>query len=84
MTGITRTIEFTDITPDEMAKVFASWEAQGQAEFLNEVGNISRAWPGAGWCMQALYIAPLLDRDGQMVVEGLGNHYATISSWVPA
>ena len=62
---ITRQITLDDITPEELATVFAGMWAEEQAAFFAKVWQIARNWPGAGWCHQCSAIAPLLDQDGK-------------------
>ena len=81
---IVRTLTIDDITPEELAAYFSEFDSEEQAEFFNELGLISRQWPGAGMCKQAYHIVDHLDRDGIMVVESLGNHHAAKNEWTPA
>ena len=73
-TPITRTIEIGDLTPEEAAVIFAHWCGAEQAAFFGAVGRIAKTWPGAGMCMQALYIAKDLDVDGRYVIERIADH----------
>lgn len=59
---ITRTLTIADITPAELAKVFAAMFADEQAAFFSEVGRIAATWPGAGWCQQSCAISENLDK----------------------
>lgn len=72
--SISRTVEIEDLTPQEMAEIFAGWCGDQQAEFFGAVGVIAKAWPGAGMCMQALHIAEHLDADGRYVIERIADH----------
>ena len=62
---VTRTLTISDVTPEELATVFAKMWAEEQAEFFAKVWLIAREWPGAGWCQQCSAIAPLLDQNGK-------------------
>lgn len=62
---ITRSITIADITPQELANVFAGMWAEEQAEFFGHVWEIARAWPGAGWCGQSSAIAKALTPAGK-------------------
>lgn len=57
MMGVTRTIEVSDLTPEELAALFTDMVAYGQAKFFAEVWRIAAGWPGAGWCQQSYDIA---------------------------
>ncbi len=72
--SITRTITVDDLTPGELAEIFAEMSGDQQAEFFTAVWIIARAWPGAGWCQQSYDIARNLDRDGREAIETLAAH----------
>lgn len=55
--AVSRTIEISDITPEELAVLFTDMVAFGQAKFFAEVWRIAKDWPGAGWCQQSYDIA---------------------------
>lgn len=80
---ITRQIDVT-ITPEEAAEAFAGWDAKDQAAFFSEVYDISRAWPGAGWCQQSYSIVRELDASGKNAVESLADHFASAHDWRPS
>lgn len=71
---ITRSITIDDITPQELATVFAGMWAEEQAEFFDNVWKIARTWPGAGWCQQSSAIAKELSSDGRECI-------ATLAGW---
>jgi hypothetical protein len=71
---ITRTFAIVDLSPDELAAVFAGWGAGKQAAFFDSVGRIAETWPGAGMCMQALHIAAGLTPTGRYVIERIADH----------
>jgi hypothetical protein len=85
MGAVTRTIELDDLTPEELAALFCDLDDDGQAAFLNRVGEIAAGWPGAGWCIQSLCIvqSPDLSDYGKRVIERLADHYATQHDWKP-
>ena len=60
---VTRTIEINDLTPKEMAEIFASYLAEEQAEFFNSLWELGKDWPGAGWCQQSCSIVTLVNSD---------------------
>lgn len=59
--AVTRTIEINDLTPAELAVLFAAMDASQQAMFFSQVWHIARSWPGAGWCQQSCEIANCAD-----------------------
>lgn len=71
---IIRSFTIDDLTPVELAEVFASWDGEQQAAFFGTVGRIAATWPGAGMCQQALHIAECLDKDGRHVIERIADH----------
>lgn len=54
---ITRTVTISDLTPEEMASVFAGWHSGRQAAFFNALAAEAKGWPGAGWTGQAGAVA---------------------------
>ena len=69
--SITRTIELDDLTPDELAEVFAHMDGEQQARFFTCVGEIAATWPGAGWCQQSCAISEHLDKIGTETIAKL-------------
>lgn len=59
--GLSRTFKITDITPEELAALFAHMHGDEQARFFAHVGAIATGWPGAGWCRQSCAISEHLD-----------------------
>jgi hypothetical protein len=52
-----RTIEIdVPITPRELAEAFCDMMADEQEQFLAQVYDIAKTWPGAGWCRQSCSI----------------------------
>jgi hypothetical protein len=75
---ITRTFTIDDLSPEELAALFADMHGEQQALFFSEVGKIAATWPGAGMCMQALSIAENLDASGRYVIERIADHAGLI------
>lgn len=71
---ITRAIELSDITPEELAFEFANMDDQEQADFFAAIRPIAGKWNGAGWCAQSCSINQRLNTDGRFVVETLASH----------
>lgn len=71
---ITRTIEFNDISPAELAETFCYMNSAQQAEFFSRISAIAATWPGAGWCQQSCAIAGDIDYKGREVIEKLAEH----------
>lgn len=71
---ITRTVAIDDLTPAEMASIFAHWFDEEQAEFFNVIARESKDWPGSGFCMQACHIAEHLDDGGRRIIGDLAGH----------
>ena len=69
-----RTFAIADVTPREVAELFAHMSGADQAEVLDHVWQIAREWPGAGWCQQSYDIARFLTPDGRSTVAVLANH----------
>ena len=61
MMAVTRTIEVNDLTPGELATLFADMNGDQQAQFFATVWDIAKAWPGAGWCQQSYDIVRFAD-----------------------
>jgi len=72
---VTRTVEINDLTPQELAHLFTELGSDDQAAFFSAVWNIAKAWPGAGWCMQALGICEEADSDARSAIKALAEHY---------
>lgn len=70
--AVTRTIELDDLTPDELAELFAHMFGDQQARFFTRVGEIAATWPGAGWCQQCCAISEHLDKVGTETILKLG------------
>ena len=71
---VTRTVNISDITPEEMAILFTSMDDREQANFFAAVRPIAATWPGAGLCQQAYEIHRRLNDDGRFVIETLASH----------
>lgn len=71
---ITRSIVIDDLTPAEIAQLFAGQDSGGQAEFFTELAKITAGWPGAGWCMQCAHIKDLMTPEGRQIVTTLAEH----------
>lgn len=76
---ITRTITLNDLTPQEVAHLFAEMHDCDQAIFFAEVWRIANGWSGAGWCQQSCAIVGKLDRDGRKAIEALAAHLSSDS-----
>lgn len=72
MSVLTRTVTFDDITPDELAELFAGMHGGQQARFFARVGEIAGTWPGAGWCQQCCSISEHLDAKATETILKLG------------
>lgn len=71
---VSRTIDLHDLTPSELALLFAELGSDEQAAFFDEVGRLSDEWPGLGWCGQCSYIADTLTLRALRVIETLNGH----------
>jgi hypothetical protein len=51
---LSRTLTFTvsDLSPAEMASVFAGWDDGQQAAFFHALHEEAQSWPGGGWWLQ--------------------------------
>ena len=71
---VTRTVTVSDLTPAEMASIFASWVSTDQAAFFAALREESRDWPNSGWCGQAHYIVTDADTDALFILDKLADH----------
>lgn len=72
---VTRTVTISDMTPAEMASIFASWFDDQQAAFFAALVEESKDWPGSQFEGQAYAIVQKLDRDGMKIVGDLAHHW---------
>lgn len=72
--AITRTIEFDDFTPAELAAMFCEMGSIDQVEFFRAIWKIAAAWPGAGWCQQSYSIAQNMNGEARNTIETLASH----------
>lgn len=68
---ITRTVTVSDLTPEEMASIFAEWFADQQAAFFNALAVESKDWPGCGIDGQMYAVTEYLDEGGRKVVNAI-------------
>lgn len=71
MSGLTRTIEIDDITPEELAALFLGMFGDEQARFFNAFKAITGTWSGAGWCQQCCSMSQHLDAAGKETIAKL-------------
>jgi len=71
---VTRTVTVSDLTPAEMASIFADWSDIQQAEFFDHLHRESLGWPNSGWYGQAYSIVSRLTPNGRAVVRALAEH----------
>ena len=71
---VTRTITVSDLTPAEMASIFANYDSIQQAAFFAAIRDESRDWPNSGWCGQAHYIVTDANPDAMFVLDKLADH----------
>lgn len=71
MSKLTRTFEIGDIAARELAEVFADQFSDFQAQFFHELHDISKKWPGAGWCQQCCSISEELTPQAQEIIAKL-------------
>ncbi len=62
------------ITPQELAEAFCSMYADEQSAFFDAVYNITRKWPGAGWCQQSCGIMDHIGINGRDAIRTLASH----------
>jgi hypothetical protein len=85
MSRVTRTVEVNDLTPEELATLFAEMDGQQQVDFFSEVWKIAKKWPGAGWCQQSYEIARLADNNAIQTIRTLASHLpADDVAWIVA
>lgn len=74
MSLVSRTISLDDMTPEEMAKLFAAMGSDEQIRFFSALRAETKDWPGSGWCMQCSYIAADADTDALFILGTLAGH----------
>lgn len=72
---ITRTVTLSDLTPVELASIFAAYDDGQQAAFFNALAAETGDWPGTGWEGQCYHICKNLSPDGQRIVADLADNY---------
>lgn len=75
-TAITRTITLSDLTPAELASIFAAWDNKEQAAFFNALHHEVQVYAGTGWCGQCAWIVDGIDPGGRDIIETLAGHLA--------
>lgn len=70
----TRTITLDDMTPEELAQLFAPMGSDEQARFFDALAVITGDWRGLGWCGQCAYMVDNLSTAGAEVVLTLAGH----------
>lgn len=68
---VTRTVTVSDLTPAEMASIFAGWYDDQQAAFFDALAAETKDWPGCGWAGQAYAFGQKLGNDGRMIMDTL-------------
>lgn len=68
---ITRTVTVSDLTPKEMASIFAEWFDDKQAAFFNALAVESKNWPGGGFGGQMYAMSGYLDEGGRRIVDDI-------------
>lgn len=68
---VTRTVTISDLTPAEMASIFASWFDDQQAQFFDALADETKDWPGCGWSGQAYCIAQKLGPKGRRIMNDM-------------
>ena len=71
---VTRTVVVNDLTPEEMAFIFATWFSDKQAAFFAAIHTESADWPGSGWCQQAEGIVRDATGKALFVLDKLADH----------
>ncbi len=74
MAPITRTLALDDLTPTELATLFADMGSDEQAQFFNALKPITDVYGGLGWCGQCAYLKDDLDAGGRDVLATLAGH----------
>ena len=83
--SVNRTISFDDLTPEELAELFAAMDGQEQSDFFAAVWSLAKKWPGAGWCQQSHEIARLADNNAIQTIRTLASHLpAEDLAWIAA
>lgn len=71
---VTRTVTLSDLTPVELASIFAAYDSEQQATFFTALRAETKDWPGTGWCGQSWHIADAADYDALFVIMTLAGH----------
>jgi hypothetical protein len=82
---VTRTVEVNDLTPAEMAELFANMWADRQADFFSYLWEIAAEWPGTGWCQQSVSIIQKAGPNAREAIRTLASHLpAEDLAWIAA
>ena len=73
---VTRTVTISDLTPEEMASIFAAWDDHQQGAFFNALHVEAKDWPLGGWNGQFWHVVKHLDANGREVVGDLVENYS--------
>ena len=71
---VTRTVTISDLSPAEMASIFAAYSDDQQAAFFDAIAAESKDWPGTGWSMQALYIVSKCTPAARRIIATLADY----------
>ncbi len=71
--SVQKTID-VEITPRELAEVFCNMFDSEQAEVFSHIWDITKNWPGAGWCMQSCSIIGATDTNARAAISTLASH----------
>lgn len=74
--AITRTVTLSDLTPAELASIFAAFDDHHQAAFFDALADEVKDWPGTGWSMQCCYFVPKLGDRGRAVLADMAEYLA--------
>lgn len=77
---VTRTVTISDLTPAEMASIFAGWFDTDQAAFFDALAAETADWPGCGWGGQAYELCTKLGEPGTRMVADLSDAYISWTS----
>lgn len=64
-----------DITPEQVAEMFADMDSEEQARFFNHVAKVASKWPASlGMQLQCVTEDDGLTMEGRRVMQGIGEY----------
>lgn len=79
---VTRTVTVSDLTPEELASIFAGMSDDQQAAFWSALQREAQSWTGApDWWGQAWHAVGKMDSDGRAALRGWADALRDQEGW---